>query len=71
MAISSRKLVSSADQGYTDRQPNREKVGSITRSQLREIAEQKYNDMNANDIESAMRQVEGTAKNMGITIKEG
>ena len=36
----------------------------------REIAEQKFNDMNANDIEGAMRQIEGTAKNMGITVKE-
>ncbi|MGI6741056.1 MAG: 50S ribosomal protein L11 [Brevefilum sp.] len=51
-------------------EPNREKVGTVTRSQIREIAEQKFNDMNANDIEGAMRQIEGTAKNMGITVKE-
>jgi large subunit ribosomal protein L11 len=49
-------------------QPNRNKVGKITQAQLREIAEQKYKDMNANDIEAAMKQVEGTARNMGITI---
>jgi large subunit ribosomal protein L11 len=51
-------------------EPNREKVGTVTRSQVREIAEQKFNDMNAIDIEGAMRQIEGTAKNMGIAIVE-
>ena len=50
-------------------EPNRINVGSITRAQLREIAEVKFNDMNAIDIEGAMRQIEGTAHNMGITIK--
>jgi large subunit ribosomal protein L11 len=48
--------------------PNREKVGRVTRAQVREIAETKYKDMNANDIEGAMRQIEGTARNMGITV---
>lgn len=47
-----------------------EKVGSVTRSQVREIAEIKMKDLNAIDIEGAMRQIEGTARNMGITIKE-
>ena len=46
-------------------EPNREKVGSLTRDQLREIAEIKMPDLNANDLESAMRQIEGTARNMG------
>ena len=50
--------------------PNREKVGKVTRAQLREIAEIKIKDMNALDIEGAMRQIEGTARNMGITIVE-
>jgi len=50
--------------------PNREKVGKITRAQLREIAEIKMKDMNALDVEGAMRQIEGTARNMGITIVE-
>jgi len=50
--------------------PNREKVGKVTRSQVREIAEIKLKDMNALDIEGAMRQIEGTARNMGITIVE-
>ncbi len=48
--------------------PNREKVGKVTRAQVREIAETKMKDMNANDIENAMRQIEGTARNMGITV---
>ena len=51
-------------------EPNREKVGTVTRSQVREIAEQKFNDMNAIDIEGAMKQIEGTANNMGIVIVE-
>ena len=51
-------------------QPNREKLGTVTRSQVREIAEQKFKDMNAVDIDGAMRQIEGTAKNMGIAIVE-
>jgi large subunit ribosomal protein L11 len=50
--------------------PNREKVGKVTRKQIREIAELKMRDLNANDIEGAMRQIEGTARNMGITISE-
>jgi large subunit ribosomal protein L11 len=50
--------------------PNREKVGKVTRKQLREIAEQKMKDLNAIDIEGAMRQIEGTARNMGITVVE-
>ncbi len=49
-------------------QPNRNKVGKVTRGQVREIAEQKFKDMNATDIEAAMRQIEGTARNMGITV---
>lgn len=48
--------------------PPRERVGRVTRSQVREIAEIKMKDLNANDIEGAMRQIEGTARNMGIEI---
>lgn len=51
------------------KEPNREKVGKITRQQLREIAELKMPDLNANDIEAAMRIIEGTARNMGIVVK--
>ena len=51
-------------------EPNRQKVGAISREQLREIAETKMPDLNANDIEAAMKIVEGTARNMGITLKD-
>ena len=50
--------------------PNREKVGKVTRKQVREIAELKMKDLNAIDIEGAMRQIEGTARNMGLTVVE-
>ena len=49
-------------------EPRTKKVGSITRAQLQEIAEAKMPDLNANDIEAAMNIVEGTARNMGVTI---
>jgi large subunit ribosomal protein L11 len=51
-------------------QPNKEKVGTITRDQIKEIAETKMPDLNANDIEAAMRIVEGTARNMGVTVAD-
>jgi len=50
-------------------EPNRAKVGSITRKQLREIAEQKLQDLNANDLEAAEKMVAGTARSMGIVIE--
>lgn len=50
--------------------PNREKVGKVTRAQIREIAETKMKDLNAIDIEGAMRQIEGTARNMGLEIRD-
>ena len=46
------------------------KVGRVTRAQVREIAETKMKDLNAIDIEGAMRQIEGTARNMGIDVVE-
>ena len=49
-------------------EPNRTKVGKVTRSQVREIAEIKMKDMNAIDLEDAMRQIEGTALNMGLQV---
>jgi len=49
-------------------EPNREKVGEVTRSQVRDIAEQKMPDLNSADVECAMRMVEGTARSMGITV---
>ena len=49
-------------------QPNLEKVGTVTRAQVKEIAEIKMPDLNANDIEAAMKVVEGTARSMGIVV---
>ncbi len=49
-------------------EPNRNKVGKVTRAQVREIAEMKMPDLNANDIEAAMNMVAGTARSMGITV---
>lgn len=48
--------------------PKREKVGQVTRTQVRQIAQQKGKDLNANDLEAAMRIIEGTAKGMGIEV---
>lgn len=50
--------------------PNSEKVGSVTREQIRQIAETKMPDLNAVDLEGAMLQIEGTARSMGLLIKE-
>src|SRR3989338_7049467 len=47
--------------------PLQEKVGKVTKAQIKEIAEKKMPDLNANDIQAAMRIIEGTARNMGIT----
>jgi large subunit ribosomal protein L11 len=51
-------------------EPNRTKVGRITRAQVREIAQLKMPDLNANDVEAAMRQVAGTARSMGVDVEE-
>jgi len=48
--------------------PNREKIGKVTKSQVREIAQKKMQFMNVKDIEKAMKVVEGTARNMGIEV---
>ena len=49
-------------------EPNRNKVGKVTEAQVREIAETKMTDLNANDVEAAMQMVAGTARSMGIEI---
>lgn len=49
-------------------EPNKNKVGKVTKAQVKEIAETKMPDLNANDVEGAMRQVEGTARSMGIEV---
>lgn len=50
--------------------PNKEKVATITKSQIKEIAEQKMVDLNAKDIEGAMSMIEGSARSMGVVVKE-
>ena len=50
--------------------PQKDKVGKVTKKQIREIAEIKMEDLNANDIEAAMKIIEGTARNMGIEIEK-
>lgn len=49
--------------------PNTSKVGSITKQQLRELAEKKMKDLNANDVEAAMKIIAGTARSMGVDVK--
>lgn len=49
--------------------PNREKVGKITKAQIRKIAEDKMSDLDARSIENAMKTVEGTARSMGVTVE--
>jgi len=49
--------------------PNRTKVASVTREQVRQIAETKMPDLNANDVDAAMKIIEGTARSMGITVE--
>jgi large subunit ribosomal protein L11 len=50
--------------------PGREKVGSVTKAQVKEIAEQKMKDLNASDIDAAMKMIEGSARSMGLEVKE-
>jgi large subunit ribosomal protein L11 len=50
--------------------PNRDKVGNLSRKQVREIAELKLKDLNAYDVEAAMKMVEGSARSMGITVTD-
>ena len=50
-------------------EPNREKIGTVTNAQLKQIAEIKMPDLNASDVESAVRMIAGTARSMGIIVK--
>jgi large subunit ribosomal protein L11 len=50
--------------------PNKEKVGSVSRAQVKEIAELKMKDLNATSLEGAIKQIEGTARSMGITVTD-
>ncbi len=58
-----------AGQAKGSGKPNKEKVGSITKDQVREIATTKLPDLNANDVEAAMKIVEGTARSMGVNVQ--
>ena len=49
-------------------EPNKDKVGKVTKAQVREIAETKMRDLNAADVDAAMRMIEGTARSMGLTV---
>jgi large subunit ribosomal protein L11 len=51
--------------------PNAEKVGTLNRDQVRAIAQEKLTDLNAPDVDAAMRIIEGTARSMGVTVEEG
>jgi len=51
-------------------EPNRDKVGTVTTNQLREIAEIKLKDLNANDMDNAIKIIAGTARSMGITVTD-
>jgi large subunit ribosomal protein L11 len=56
--------------GAGSKEPNKVKVGSVTQSQLREMAQLKIRDMNTTNVESAMRSIAGTARSMGIRIED-
>ncbi len=61
------KKAANVEKGSSE--PNREKVGKVTRAQVEEIAKLKMPDLNANDLEAAIRTIEGTARSMGIVVE--
>jgi large subunit ribosomal protein L11 len=63
-------LATSKKPGSGSKEPNKTKVGKVTRAQVAELAKQKFNDMNCASIEAAIRTFEGTARSMGIEIVE-
>jgi len=65
----SRLLIKAAKIEKGSGMPNRDKVGTVKASQLKEIAELKMKDLNANDVESAMQMIAGTARSMGILVE--
>lgn len=62
------KKASKVDKGSAE--PNKNKVAKVTKAQVREIAEMKMPDLNANDLDHAMSMVAGTARSMGLTVEE-
>ncbi len=67
-AVNLLKMAAGVDKGSA--KPNREKVGRVSRDQLRSIAEMKKKDLNAYDAEAAMKMLEGTARSMGLEISD-
>jgi len=65
-----RLLIKAAGVAKGSGTPQSAKVGSVSRAQLREIAERKMSDLNANDVEQAQRIIAGTARSMGITVRD-
>jgi len=63
-------LPTSKKPGAGSKEPNKNKVGSVSRAQLRQLAEQKIPDMNAASVDAAMKSIAGTARSMGITITD-
>jgi large subunit ribosomal protein L11 len=63
-------LATSKKPGSGSKEPNKNKVGSVTKKQLKELAELKIQDTNAASVEAAMRSIAGTARSMGIDIKD-
>jgi large subunit ribosomal protein L11 len=61
------RMAAGVDKGSGE--PNKTKVASVTRAQVREIAETKMPDLNANDVDAAMKIIEGTARSMGFTVE--
>lgn len=64
----SRLLLAAAKLSKGSSEPNRDKVGKVTRDQVKAIAETKKEDLNAGDVEAAMKIIEGTARSMGIEV---
>ena len=64
----SRKILKAAGLDKGSGEPHKVKAGSITKDQVRQIAETKMPDLNANDVDAAMKIIEGTARQMGITV---
>jgi len=67
-AVQLLKRAAGVDKGSA--KPNREKIGRVTRQQLRQIVEVKRKDLNAHDLEPAMKMIEGTARSMGLEVVE-
>jgi large subunit ribosomal protein L11 len=63
-------LKKAADLKSGAKTPGRDKVGSVTRAQVRDIAEKKMKDLNCDSIESAMKMIEGSARSMGLEVRE-